>query len=275
MSLFKRKRLYISLELDRIALVEVAGRWRPQPVADQIVEVRCTSGAPEGALAALADMLSGLERRKADICVTLSNRLVKHLVLDPVPGARNARELRQALAERMLSTFGLESGDWECRIGLEAHPQRMLGCVAPRRLLEGLREVCQTGGGATLAIAPYFVSEFNRWRRQFRPGPIWLGVLERNSLCLSLLNAGTWQGIRLLPTGGTPLDVLPAALSRERMYHDLSESEQHIYLTGIDEESPIAAPMASNTVVLGAPQWPGRCESWSANYRLALSSLWP
>ena len=121
MSRFRRDRLYLGLEPDRLTLVRLAGGWPgfhgPRVVASTIVS--CGESASESArVDVLRQTLCAPQWQSAVSHVVLGDRLVRYFVAERPPGARNVEEVQLAAALRFAEIFGVEAEDWAIKLDL-------------------------------------------------------------------------------------------------------------------------------------------------------------
>lgn len=268
------RRLHISLESDRIALVGIRGHFRPVIEANQLLPTRLHPKSPEAGLATLAEALQEKpwsQFRGANANVVLSDQLVRYFIFETPPGLRNLNEFRQALAARFKQIFGLPPDDWV--IEADAHPRssRSLACAMDKRLLGELRGILQTAGLQTSSLQPFLVQAFNRHRPNLSKRPFWFAAAERESLSLAFINGSHWHGFKAHRMESDVHQILPTLIARNSMLFGVAETENQVWISGVlpsfDEDQDIS--------VLGTRLWPGRDEIWSRDYRLALAGLWP
>lgn len=277
MSRFKLSRLCMSIEPERIALVKIRRGFRRHIEADRIIAVDDMTRHPGAALEALSGVLAEQPWRDSSVQIILSNTLIKTLVVEVVPGIETADELQLAIGIRIAEAFGLVPAEWEISASIDPFGQRILACAAERRLIQGLRQVLAAAKCELVSIQPFVVTEFNRWRRCVgKKSDAWFGVVEPNSLTLAYIADSHWQGICTYRNTSSPHATLATALRRDRLTYDLPESMRQVWLSGSSCDMEASeVDTTADIHPLGTPLWPGRSESWSHDFRLALSPFWP
>lgn len=274
MSPFKPDRLYVSIERERIAMVRCRGWLRRQLLSEQIFSV----GADERERAAidwLDRQLAVTAAAGAAVHVVLSDQLVKSFVFESVAGVRHIGELQASIRARFEETFGLPAEEWEISADPSPFAVSFPVCAVERRLFASLQQVFGAHRNVLVSVRPFFVSEFNRWRRRIGRGSAWFAVAERDSLTLARLAEGCWASVRTYRTAAEPGEALPQLLARERLSRGIAADGERVWLAGMPPGPPAGDPAALPLACLGSTVWPERTAQWSRDYRLALSGIWP
>ena len=269
MLLFGHERVFASIEVDRIALVKLAGRGASAPVGQCIIEALLDPEQPEEALgkvgAVLADPLwNGAQRH-----VVLSDRLVRYLLVERPQGARSLDEFRLAIEARFEQAFDASVEDWEIVIDTRPFKRHFVACGVPRRILYAARNAFRTGGRCT-SIRPFLVCELERLAKRLPPS-CWFAAAARDCVALIGITSSECRYIRVLPIDSSSSSSIAETVEREELLSGDAEGSKQIFLSGVPNAQPEAAPLTR----LDAPHWRAQPASWSSTYRLALAEVWP
>lgn len=274
MSLFRPERLYVGLAPDRANLVRV-GRQR-QVLAARAVPLDFDPRAPQSV--PLFGALASMRGKAGEISIVVADPLVRYFIVTVPQGLRSHAELQGAINAHFEEQFGLSSKDWEVRADLAPGCNSYLACAVPLALTQSLRAGCTDMRLRLLSIAPYTVSELNRWRRQLPARDFWFAAATTTSLTLGFRAKHGWRGMRTHRAMGEIQSQLPALLERDSLRLGVADVTILHYSGLVDQQAPHLPdqPQNSRTITrIGAKLWPGQGESWSREHRLALSGLWP
>lgn len=278
---FRRDRLHLGVEPDRLTLIRLSDSW-PMVSAPRIVSsttLPFADGATESTLVeALKQELRAAQWQKAECHIVLSDRLVRYFVAERPPGARNIEEVRLAAGLRFEDIFGVSAGEWEIRLDMPALATSQLGCALRKSFVSDLVTACAHAKSPVTSIAPFAISEFNRSHALVGSKDGWFAVLGSRSLWVGRKQGNDWLSVHQHALG----DDVPAEFSRLMAQEYLraslpsQTSAPMVWLSGQLGDSAIRDRLASNAIrLLGAPDWIGQSGQWSKSYRLALSSTWP
>lgn len=268
MSLFRRERVFASVELDRIALVKLAGGAGGATACERMIEGQLDPDHPHEALREASAVLADPQWRGTMRHIVLSDRLARYLIIERPQGARSVDELRLAVEARFEAAFDASATDWE--IGIDARPlaRRFVACGVSRRLLDATRGAFSESGECA-SIRPYLVCELNRLAKRL-PAKCWFATAARDYVAVTAINSGECQHIRVLPIDSTMPRAIAETIERERMLSGDLEDNERILLSGILD----AKEQTGTLTRLDAPQWRAQPASWSPSYRLALAEIW-
>ncbi len=267
MSLFKRERVYASVEHDRVALVRLDARNATQE--STVIPWQLDVEQPEEALRVLAPALASAPWQSAGRRVVLSDRMVRYLVLERPEGVRSIAELRLACEARFQASFDRPAAEWE--IALDARPfaRRFLVCGVRKRLLQALKDAFGSHA-PLLSLRPFLIAELARRARRL-PTPCWFAAAARDCVTLAGLTEDGCSVVRVLVTDGQPSATsLDASLARERLLAGDMAGDAPVLVAGA-----LAGDLAASAIRrIDAPTWGTQDAGWSQSFRLALAEQW-
>jgi hypothetical protein len=270
----------VGLGADRAGVVKLAGARAPRVVAETSIALAYDALAPAaGAFAPLTEALARPALKAASARIVLADALVRYFIVARPQGVRHRAELEELMAARFEEQFGLAGADWMIAGDLDPAAQSYLACAAPRKLIEALRRACAGLGLRLAALEPFAVSEMNRWRGKMPRGAAWFGAADAGTVTLGYRSAQGWLGVRTHAVGADAQQSLPLLAERDALVHGVA-APAAIVCTGL-VGTPVPGAPATGAPATGAPTrlgaglWPGRSESWSRTYRVALSGVWP
>lgn len=282
---FRRDRLYIGIEPDRLTLVRltggVPGLYGSRVVASATVS--CEESASDSArVETLRQTLRSAQWQKSVSHLILSDRLVRYFVADRPPGARNVEEVQLAAGLRFTDIFGVAANDWSIKLDLPPLATNQLGCAIRKTFVDNLASACAEARSPVATIVPFAVSEFNRWHSLIGRKDGWLAVAGRHSLWIGQKRGNDWITVHQHAVTADETANLATEFPRlmaQEMLRSVSSTPAtplKRWLSGVlgdsDTRERLAASPAS---LLGAPIWTGQPEEWSNAYRIALSPVWP
>jgi hypothetical protein len=268
-SLFRRERVYASIELDRIALVKLGGKHADTPTQEQLIDVDFDPDHPERALREVSNLLASPGWRGTRRHVVLSDRLARYLVIERPEGIRSFGELDLAVSARFEEAFDASSAHWDIAIDARTLAQRFFACATPRRVLQEIRNTFSENGECD-SIRPYLVCELNRLARRI-PASCWFATATRDSLGLAGVSGGEVRQIRVLPCSSPASSTIAELVERERLLAGEAAGGRECLFSGVLEDDDERAMLTR----LDQPQWGAQHRAWSSNYRVALAEIWP
>ncbi len=268
--LLETRHLFVSVEPQRTAAVCLGGRLGrglTQPLAS--ADIHLTAPPDRKTLSALLQGAMPQSTSVRGLTVTLSDRLVRYLVLRRPDGLRSLAELRELAAQQLCERFELEAADWVFRVDASPRGTHDTVCAVPGALLQSLRDAAADTGLRLCSVQPHLVTELARHGRGLRNG--WMVAMEHNGFAFAYLAGKQPRDIRVVRST-EPFKDLPIALRRESIACGLPE-DTHVRVTGLAPADCSTLPAAFPTV--GTERWPGEGPTWSTRYRLALAPIWP
>ena len=113
MSLFRRERIFASVEIDRVVLVRLGVDGAA--LDEAVIALSLDPEQPAEALRAVGAALAAPAWSGTARSVVLSDRLVRYLVVRRPDGVRSRAELRLACEARVQSSFERPASEWEHR----------------------------------------------------------------------------------------------------------------------------------------------------------------
>jgi hypothetical protein len=215
-SLSLREELRVVLAPQQLLLLRFARVLTRSGLARRVLQqtvVSCTSGS--GMLAALRAELSELTGSTAAATVILSNRFM-HYALLPWNGAlKNAAEEGVVARHHFRRLYGPAADAWELRLNTGRPGDALLASAVDGDLLAALRQVFAETGISLRSIQPGLMAVCNGCRDTLRDCSAWLVLYESGSLCLGLLQQGSWASLRSMRAAPDWQLTLPLLLERE------------------------------------------------------------
>jgi hypothetical protein len=250
---------------------------RLQVVANASVPLDTNASNAER-LGALSRALADSQWQDAEAYVVVSDRLVRYFIAERPMGARNAEEVRLAAQLRFEDVFG-EAGDhWEIRVDMPPFAVRQLACALRKDFVAGIVCACIDARLRLASIAPFAISEYNRWHTEFKPKGSWFGVLDRHGLWIGRQSRDGWESANQCAADGDIDEAFLRIFAQESLRassNGASSTSSTVWLAGHLGEPVRKRLLSSSSRVLGAAVFPGQSTEWSACYRVALSSVWP
>lgn len=278
---FRRDRLYIGLEADRLTLVRLCCSvmgWATPRVVDCATLTIDESATESARVELLRQTLGAPQWQQAQSHLVLADRLVRYFVAERPPGARNAREVRLAAGLRFEDIFGVTADEWAIQLDLPTFASHQLGCAIRNSFVAELVATCAEARSPVSTITPYAVSEFNRSQAIIGRQDGWFAVLGRHSLWVGQKQGGNWLSAHHYgSTGDDVVGDVSRVMAQEylRAASPVGDSPK-VWLSGwLGNLTARNQLIASPAQTLGAPLAFGQSEAWCAAYRLALSPVWP
>lgn len=228
MSLSLRDELRVFLHPGQVALArigrEITGRGIVRRMlGKQVVSCDDASAAEipwGGAVKALESALPGMAGRKQLATVILSSHFVRHALV-PWSAELNSDEEEMAFARHSFrKIYGDVAERWELRLSPDKAGLPQLASAVDSRLPDALRALFNRAGVALGSIQPHLMAACNSSRNRLNGRSTWLALVEPGALCLSLLQQGSWAGVRTMRIRSGWRDELPLILEREAYLAD-------------------------------------------------------
>lgn len=228
MSLSLRDELRIFLHPGQVVLARIGREFTGRGIvrrmlAKQAVPCEDASDAENpwsGAAMALESALPGMAGRKQLATVILSSHFVRHALV-PWSAELNSDEVEVAFARHSFrKIYGEAAERWELRLSPDKAGMPLLASAVDNRLPDALRALFGQAGVALGSIQPHLMAACNSSRNCLNGRSAWLALVEPGTLCLALLQQGSWAGVRTMRVGSGWRDELPLILEREAYLAD-------------------------------------------------------
>lgn len=274
---FRRDRLYLGVEPDRLTLVRLSGASSNRIVSSATLPFE--GGASESTLVeALRQELRAAQWQKAESHIVLADRLVRYFVAERPPGARNIEEVQLAAGLRFEDIFGVPANEWEIRLDMPALTTNQLGCAIRKSFIADLLTACTEAKSPVISIAPFAVSEFNRSHAHVGRTDGWFAALGNRSLWVGRKQGPDWLSVHQHALGEDIAPEFSRLMAQEYLHAALPPQmiSPTVWLCGLLGDQTTRERLASIPAILfGAPDWIGETAQWSKTYRFALSPIWP
>jgi len=278
---FRRDRLHIGLEPDRLTLVRLSGALSgfasSRVVSSTIVDVE-ENTRESACCEALRQELRAPRWQGAESHIVLADRVVRYFVAERPPGARNVEEVRLAAGLRFEDIFGVPAADWAIQLDMPALATSQLGCALKKSFVTDLAAACAEAKSPVASIQPFAVSEFNRWHSLIGGKDGWFAAPGRGSLWVGQKKGNDWLSAHQFVLTEDLVGEFSRFMAQEylRASSPSPEASPTVWLSGLLGDLATRQRLASSPArLLGALCWSGQSEAWSTSYRLALSPVWP
>jgi hypothetical protein len=265
-SLFRRERLYASVELDRLALVRLGsdGVAREQAV----MALPLDPERPDEWRREVEHTLASPLWRDAPCSVVLSDRLVRYAIMERPEGLRSGAELRLACEARFQASFDRPARDWEIALDARAFARHYLACGILRRFLDVIRAVFATRS-RLVSVRPFLICELRRVARRL-PGDCWFIVAARDCVALAGIAARECRRIRVLAVEQPTAAMIQGALEREMLLGGELAPNAPVLVAGV-----LQGDLGANAMRrIDAARWGSQPNHWTSGFRVALSERW-
>jgi hypothetical protein len=237
-SLWLRNTLQIELAPDQVNLVHTERKLtlRGMRNASRNQLLFSAAGAESGsapwsgALQALEKALPTEAGRPDQVCVILSSRLVRH-VLVPWSDALSDTEEELAFARHCFDkVYGEAAAQWELRLSPDRDRAPMLASAVDAGLLGALHRAFDAAGVRLDSIQPNLMAVYNDYRRLLRNRSAWLALVEPGYLTLALLHQGRWVRIRSQRIDSGWRKSLSLILEREMYLADPAVAARDVFV---------------------------------------------
>lgn len=219
MSLSWRDRYAAVLASDRVALVRTRQGWRRR--LETVAEAP-SAGTRQGALDALADVLSRAAAPGGELTVVLSGQYVRYVLVPWRAEVGTPSELAGFAAICCESTFGSEPGGRTVRTARERAPSARIAAAVDNVLLEGLQAVVDGSSLRLASVQPYLTAAFDGLRRRLPARDFMFLLAEPARSCLLVASDGRWRSVRSVAHGNRP-QAMADLLEREAQLTGLAD----------------------------------------------------
>lgn len=238
MSPWPRNTLKIEFAPDQVNLVhtewKLTLRGRRASMTNQrfpaVAGDESSSSSWKGALRALEKALPIHVGHPAHVCVILSSRLVRH-VLVPWSDALGDADEELAFARHCFDkVYGEAAAQWELRLSPDRNGVPMLASAVDAGLLCALRDAFDAAEVRLDSIQPNLMAVYNDYRRLLRNRSAWLALVEPGNLVLALRHQGKWVRIRSQRIDSGWRDELKLILEREAYLTDPAVAARDVFV---------------------------------------------
>jgi hypothetical protein len=237
-SLSLREELRIVLSPQQVLLVRIGREFTRRGLTRRVLEKRAVACAEasagdapwHGAVQTLEAELHGLADNTAFATVILSSHYM-HYALVPWSGALRDEQEESAFARHFFrQLYGSAADSWELRLSPGRSGAAQLASAADSQLTEAVRTLFKGAGIKLRSIQPNLMVAYNSCRNRLEKSSAWFVLFEAGSLCIALLQQGSWGSVRRLRVDGGWRDALPLLLEREAYLNDANTTTDEIFL---------------------------------------------
>lgn len=203
-----RDKMRIAVCQDRV----IAVRWHGKTIVSK--ETVQAEGKP---LAALENLLAGVESARVNASVILSNHFFKFMLLPWNDALLSIEEQFSLARHRFLDIYGGQSAHWDIRLSEGTMGAPSMASALDREFLVELRGLFSAAQIKLTSIQPYLMHVFNSVRNEFGTETGWFVLVERGLYCIALFTGKHWQRIKISRMIGNGFDELALTLERESL----------------------------------------------------------
>ena len=243
-----RDRLFAAIEPDRLVLVRIHGRLRPQVVAKSIVPVLRTAGGWKPAVETLAKvLLADRQWQETEVQAVLSNDFVRYQRIPWSAEITNAEEREAYVRQSFAQVYGDGIAEWTYAVSGTGRGAAWLAGAVDRSLLAQLDAAVAPARSKLVSVMPHLMPAFNSARRRIKERDLWFVQLEKDQLLLMLILGGRWQAISRRHIQDQQWQTeLPLLLDREWRLKGSGQAPRSVV---------ISAPEAHQAALDGAGKW--------------------
>ena len=275
MSPLWRDRLALAIAPQRITLVRMRGRLRPQVVAKNIVAV--SGEHPAGGWQAALDTLAHTLQADAQwqglaVNAVLSNHWVRYQLIPWSAQISSAEERAAYVRASFAQVYGDSAAQWAYSISTPQRGAAWFASAVDQALLTQLEAA--VAPAPLRSVVPHLMPAYNRARRAFKEKDLWFVQVEPNKVLLLLILGGRWQALSSHALGDAPWPTqLPGLLERAWYLHG-GDTMPRKLLISAPETQPVTLDDAGQWAVQWLPPLlhPGCSASTDAPYAMALGA---
>lgn len=236
MSLLLREELRVALFPQQLLLLRIAHELTRRGLSSRVLEkkiVPCTEAgdAPwSGAVRALEAELSGPAPRTTVASVILSNHFMRYALIPWSGALRDEKEETAYVRHFFRQSYGAVAESWELRLNPGRPGLAQLASAVDGKLTDAVRTSFAGAGIRLRSIQPSLMVAYNNCRSRLQKSNAWFVLFESGSLCIALLQQGSWGSVRKLRAGDDWCDALPLLLERESYLCDREAMAQDVLL---------------------------------------------
>lgn len=203
--------LHVGLSRTSITLLKRSGLVRPQTsLLTNVALPEGTFRTPEVLSTQLDNVFAASGCTKLPVTLTLSDDLVRLLMVTPPGNAGSVRDCRAAAEMRFQDLYGEPVSGWTLEADWNAR-HSFVACAIPTPLLKVLEQAALKYQLTLISVTPQFIAMWNQYRRKLQVGAwfavvqdktLTLGVIEERRLCAVRTSAvpnEAWEGTQWLP----------------------------------------------------------------------------
>jgi hypothetical protein len=277
-SLSLREELRVVLYPQQLLLLRIGREFTRRGLTPRVLEKRavpCAVAAdvPWGAaIAALEAELPALAQSTAAATVILPGHFM-HYALVPWSAALGDEEEEAAYVRHFFrQSYGAVAESWELRLSPARPGAAQLASAVDSRLTQAVRASFAGAGIRLRSIQPSLMVAYNSCRARLRNSSAWFVLFESGSLCIALLQQGSWGSVRRLRADADWRDALPRLLEREAYLADGDAAADEILLWAPELE-PAAWPRSARWKIhaLQPALRPGLLPDYDGRFAVAMS----
>ncbi len=225
MSLLSLNQIHLSIEVDRVELLEVSG-WSKRTLHQEALDCPVMMVEGFGQLLELAKQLLEKYGKSSSCHIVLSNSFVRQLIIPDVDLSLSDKELEVLAKHCFLETYGQKADAWRVKVDAIHH----VACAIDTALIEGLRAICKDYDCQLKSIQSYLVSAFNQIHHLLGKQLNCLVQVEKSRLTVVLLEGPRWLRLSSVQYEGDWSQQLPSIIRREVMLSGLELQFVKIYV---------------------------------------------
>lgn len=240
------KRVRISLQKDRIALVHLTSDRNPAVIKTAILQDDASSCPAEPLMDQLSKTLAQPPWQRSGLEVVLSHHLCRFAWIPAGISLRNAQEEDRFVRLRLAQDNGALPADWAVALSKGNPSQPRIACAIDSKLVKAADAAAHGGGGRVASLQPLVVAAYNSRREAIARRHLWFVTVEPGRCCIARIKDGQWLSLRLRRLFNDSESEVKRLLQQERLLADESD---------LPEEALICAPGMQGLDLASDDQW--------------------
>lgn len=217
MSLSWRDHTAVFVGADAVHAAHYPGRFaRSAPRRSRVALVERGNPA-QNVAEALREALAGVQARRGDATVIVSNHYVRFALVPDAGKLRNDAERELAARHTLHAVYGDAANGWRVVLDGATGKGAAVAAGIDTALVETVVATLTAAHLRARALRPLFASALDTARRALGNGPAWFGVAEPGRLALAYVERGTWQSLRSHRLRRDLAEELPLLLEQDRL----------------------------------------------------------
>jgi hypothetical protein len=220
------------------------------------------------------NVLKNNDWKKSETTIILSNHFVRYLVLPWNEALLSEAEKMALVQHRFDEVYGEASSGWEYRLHEGSFGSPSMACAMPGELLGRLKAMFEATPLRLHFVQPYLMTAFNACRKELGKESCWFVLVERDTLCVGLLQDGQWTSIRLRQVVSDWFEEAMLMLEREALLAEGGNAHSKVFVWAPEMPGPTSknrGRWAINRLIMNPP--PAISSADMGNYAMAAAGL--
>lgn len=240
------KRVRVSLQKDRIALVHLTAGGNPSAIKTAVIQDDGCSSPAAPPMHLLSKTLAQPSWEGSRLEIVLSHQLCRFAWIPPGVLLRNAQEEDRFVRLRIAQDNGSLPDGWTIALSRGNPSQPRIACAIDGELVKAADAAAHDGGCRIASLQPLLVAAYNSRRDAIARRHLWFVTIERGRCCIGRIKEGQWRSLRLRRLFNDSESEVKRLLEQERLLADESD---------LPEETLICAPGMQGLDLARDDQW--------------------